>query len=152
MKTMMFRLNRRLPPIWEKRTSLPPEWFPHGLSLLTFLLSSTQFPTSTLVEYFFSICQPGVENAWGIAEVTNMVRLLPTSLWLGRFRGQRGIWGVIRMFLSSSAFPEWVAGGPLSSSGNLKQSLESSLWRVMWSWILFVDCIHGDRHWLQTLH
>lgn len=147
----MFRLNCRLPPIWEKQTSLLPELFPHGLSFLTFLLSSTQFPTSTFVEYFFSICQPGVESAWGTAAVTNMVRILPASFDSAK-SGDREVWGggVIWVFLSSFAFPEWVAGGPLSSSGNLKQSLESSLWRMMWSWILFVDCLHGDRHWLQT--
>lgn len=87
MKTMMFRLNCRLPPIWEKRTSVLPELFPHGLSLLTFLLSSTQFPTSTLVEYFFSIFQPGVESAWGTAAVTNMVRILPRVPLTGQSQG-----------------------------------------------------------------
>lgn len=53
----------------------------HLLSFLTFLLSSTQFPVSTLVEYLVSIFQLGVDSGCGLRSVKHcMVGTFPKLL------------------------------------------------------------------------
>lgn len=57
------------------------------LPFLTFLLSSTQFPVSTRVEYLVSTFQLGVEKDCGLTAVKNcMVSVCPESFELTQFQ------------------------------------------------------------------
>lgn len=133
------------------RPSLSPlSIFPQGF--LTFLLSSTQFPVSTRVEYLVSTFQLGVENGCGLTALKNcMVTVCSKSFDLTQFQvsgvGRRYAVAEFKESFSSSQSPFWVRiCDTLPVSQKWPESLLSAS-REKWCdlGLPTVDCLHGDR-------
>lgn len=77
------------------------------MALVNFILSSTQFPVSTRVEYLFSTFQLGVEKDCGLTAVKNcMVSVCPESFDLPQFQvsGVGRCYAVAEFRVSFSSF------------------------------------------------